>query len=180
MTAVSDGFNGNYSNIGPYYKYRDSLYAAGGVLLYNDRVVVPVSLRQPVLDVLHSAHQGVSGMTQRAKSIMFWPDMSQDIITTRAKCNDRNQNAPSPAPLPGSPATTSLSSMFEQVYGDFFEFAGHDYLVTGDRLSGWPEIFSTPSGTTYAGARGLIACLRKFLPLLESLKRFQAMAVQNL
>ena len=34
--------------------------------------------------------------------------------------------------------------------------------MTGDRLSGWPEIFSTPCGSSQAGARGLIACLRKF------------------
>ena len=33
--------------------------------------------------------------------------------------------------------------------------------MVGDRLSGWPEVYSTPSGTTYAGARGLVACLRK-------------------
>ena len=30
----------------------------------------------------------------------------------------------------------------------------------GDRLSGWSEIFSTPSGTSQAGSRGLIKCLR--------------------
>ena len=38
--------------------------------------------------------------------------------------------------------------------------SGHHYLVIGDRLSGWPEIFYTPSGSTSSGARGLIKCLR--------------------
>ena len=30
----------------------------------------------------------------------------------------------------------------------------------GDRLSGWSEIFSTPSGTSQAGSRGLNKCFR--------------------
>ena len=34
--------------------------------------------------------------------------------------------------------------------------------MIGDRLSGWPEVYSTPKGSSHAGARGLIACLRKF------------------
>ena len=49
---------------------------------------------------------------------------------------------------------------FEQIFADFFEFGGHHYLVAGDRLSGWSEIFSTPTGSAWSGARGLIACLR--------------------
>ena len=44
----------------------------------------------------------------------------------------------------------------------FFQFAGHHYLVVGDRLSGWSEIYSAPSGTAYAGAKGLVQCLRLF------------------
>ena len=33
--------------------------------------------------------------------------------------------------------------------------------MVGDRLSGWPKLFSTPTGSSHAGARGLIACMRK-------------------
>ena len=44
----------------------------------------------------------------------------------------------------------------------FFQFAGHHYLVIGDRLSGWSEIYSAPSGTEYSGAKGLVQCLRLF------------------
>ena len=47
----------------------------------------------------------------------------------------------------------------------FFCFAGHNYLIVGDRLSGWAEIFSTPAGTSSAGARGLIRCLRRMFSI---------------
>ncbi|KAK3711280.1 hypothetical protein QZH41_004332 [Actinostola sp. cb2023] len=44
----------------------DAVYAQDGVLLYQDRVVVPQSLRRRVLQHLHAAHQGISNMEQPA------------------------------------------------------------------------------------------------------------------
>ena len=43
----------------------------------------------------------------------------------------------------------------------FFNFAGNHYLVIGDRLSGWTEVFSTPTGSASSGSKDLIKCLRK-------------------
>ena len=160
-TAIREEFTGEYPLINAYTRYRESLYMLDGVILYNDRVVVPTSLRKAVLEVLHSAHQGVSSMQLRAQSIIFWPGLTRDIERVRENCRECNRNAPSQAPLPSEPAVPP-STPFEQIFADFFEFGGHHYLVTGDRLSGWPEIFSTPCGSSQAGARGLIACLRKF------------------
>ena len=121
--------------------------------------MVPLTLRKAILDNLHSAHQGVSAMQSRAQAIVFWPGMSLDIQETRSRCRECNRNAPSQAPLPSEPAVPPLTP-FEQIFADFFEFGGHHYLVAGDRLSGWCEIFSTPSGSASSGARGLIKCLR--------------------
>jgi hypothetical protein len=161
LTAISEEFAHDYPSISAYMRYRDSLYINDGVVLYKDRVVVPTSLRHPVLEGLHSAHQGVSSMELRAQSIVFWPGITDDIHTTRSKCRECNRNAPSQAPTPSEPAIPP-STPFEQVFADFFEFGGHHYLVVGDRLSGWSEIFSTPSGSARSGARGLISCLRSF------------------
>ena len=157
--AIMEGFVREYEDISEFMRYRDSLYITEGVILYQDRVVVPSSLRATILEGLHSAHQGVSSMQARAQSIVFWPGMSLDIQSIRMKCRECNRNAPSQAAIPSEPAIPPLTP-FEQVFADFFEFAGHHYLVAGDRLSGWCEIFSTPSGTAYAGARGLVGCLR--------------------
>ena len=41
------------------------------VIVYNDRVVAPSSLRTTVLDVLHSAHQGASTMALRVRATGF-------------------------------------------------------------------------------------------------------------
>ncbi len=69
-------------------------------------------------------------------------------------------NAPSQAELPSEPAEPP-STPFEQLFADYFHFGGHYYLVVGCRLSGWSEIFATPSGTIHSGAHGLVTCLRR-------------------
>ena len=139
----------------------ESVYAQDGVLLYQDRVVVPPSLRARVLQHLHAAHQGISAMGRHARAIVYWPGMSEDIQATRHACSDCNRNTPSQAatpPLPSPPPSTP----FEAVFADFFDFGGRHYLVAGDRLSGWVEVFSSAAGTNMGGSGGLVRHLRVF------------------
>ena len=54
--------------------------------------------------------------------------------------------------------------VFEDVSADFFSYAGRDYLVYVDRLSGWPVTFHFAKGTTTS--RHIInACRRAFVAL---------------
>ena len=54
----------------PFFRIRDSLFVGEGVLMYNDRVIIPETLRTGIPDILHSAHQGVSCMESRANSLL--------------------------------------------------------------------------------------------------------------
>jgi hypothetical protein len=52
LETVCAGFQENASHLPyatPFWRYRDSLYVSDGVILYEDRMVVPPSLRKPVL-----------------------------------------------------------------------------------------------------------------------------------
>ena len=160
-TAISNGFQGHFTGISQYLRYRDSLFIQNHVVIYQDRVVVPHSLRSVVLDNLHSAHQGVSAMQMRAQSIVFWPGMTKDIADRRNQCHECNRNAPSQAATPSVPADPP-SSPFEQIFADYFDFGGYHYLVAGDRLSGFTEVFCTRTGSSNSGARGLVKCLRQW------------------
>ncbi|XP_068695963.1 uncharacterized protein [Montipora foliosa] len=151
----------NNRSLAPLWPICESVYAQEGVLLYQDRVVVPSSLRSHVLQNLHAAHQGTSMMEQRARAIVYWPGMSSDIRNIRDGCADCNRNAPTQAATPPLP-TTPPSTPFEAMFADFFTYGGRHYLVIGDRLSGWVEVFGSPAGTTLAGAAGLIRHLRSF------------------
>ena len=147
------------ADISSFLPLRPDLQVLEGVLLYRNRVVVPPSLRACVLEHLHSGHQGVSAMSSRARALVFWPGISRDIQSTRDTCHPCNRNAPSQAATPAS-ESPSPSTPFEMIFADYFEFRGHHYLVAGDRLSGWVEVFRAPHHTALAGAKGLIGALR--------------------
>ncbi len=147
------------SSLKPYWRYRHSFSELDGVILYNDRVVIPPSLREKVIEILHSAHQGVTSMEARARATVFWPGLTLDMDHVRASCPTCIKNAPSQPRL--LPASSDIpSTPFEKIVGDFFEFEGHHYLVVADRLSGWSEVFKSKPGTPQSGADGLISCLR--------------------
>ena len=44
----------------PYHQYRSDLSTLDGVVIFKDRIVIPPSLRNIVLDNLHAAHQGTN------------------------------------------------------------------------------------------------------------------------
>jgi len=54
---------------------------------------------------------------------------------------------------------------FEQTYADYFDCAGQHYLVVGDKLSWWNEVFQfqAPKGSPQAGSNCLISCLHNYL-----------------
>ena len=59
MSIIESGFPNFRHELPPtlreYYQFRDHLYTVDGVILYKDRIVIPPSLRQHALSVLHSA-----------------------------------------------------------------------------------------------------------------------------
>ena len=161
IEQVTQCFDCNDPTIAHFWPICESAYIQDGVLLYKDRVIVPTSLRGQILQHLHAAHQGISTMEQRARAKVYWPGMSKDIRETRERCVDCNENAPSqPATPPILPAPPSTP--FEAVFADFFQHGGHHYLVVGNRLSGWVEVFGSAAGTNLAGAAGMIRHLRSF------------------
>ena len=164
LSAITDGFPDKYrannDAIAAFWIYRESLCISDGVIIYQHRVVIPQSLRNTVLSILHSAHQGISGMESRARAIVFWPGMTEDIKLAREQCRAcNNKAAPSQATMPTTIAPVPATP-FESIFANFFDYAGHHYLVAGDRLSGWVEIFKSPTGTAKSGATGLISALR--------------------
>ena len=138
-----------------YFRLWNSLSIVDDVVCYGSRLVIPQQLRGQCLSALHSAHQGVSSMTARAVSTLYWPGITADIQRTRDQCPVCSGIAPSQPPLP--PTTPEIPSHpFSDVCADYFHHAGSQYLVVVDRLSGWPIV--TPAAK---GASGLANVLRE-------------------
>ena len=143
-----------------YYKHRDQLCVIDGVLMMKNRIIIPQTLRQEVLESLHAARQGVSAMIERAKVTVYWPGISRDIQSARDNCSHCNRIAPSQARLP--PVEPWIpTAPFEAVACDYFYCKGYYYFVAADRLSGWTEQSQIAQGTNESGGVGLCKALRK-------------------
>ena len=168
----------------PYWTVRHNLYVLDGVVLMNDsvvvpsnlrstvsaseyagcnvRIVVPEKLRAEIVTTLHSAHQGVSGMNERARVGVYWPGITNDIQMARLTCTSCNNIAPSQARTP--PIEHNIpTTPFEAIACDYFQYIGHYYFVAADRLSGWLELQQIMVGTNEAGAQGLCKALRRLM-----------------
>ena len=145
-----------------FFQHRDHLSQVDGVPLYKERVIVPVSLRVAVLETLHSAHQGVTGMTLRAQSGVWWPGITPQIKEIRDKCKICTEYAPSQPSAPPQPLPQP-DYPFQQIVTDYFQSSGHHYLVIADRFSGWPTV-QFCGGSTGSTTK-LLACLREYFSL---------------
>ena len=130
-----------------YHQFRHHLYTVDGI--------IPPYLRQHILTILHSVHQGVTSMTAHAEMTIFWLGITPAITATWTNCHICNRMAPSqpnaspfPPDLPAYP--------FQCISVDFFHYKGKNCLVVVDRYSDWPIIEQAPEGS-----KGLIDCLQR-------------------
>ena len=87
-------------NLLQFWNYRDELTDIDGILLKGTKVMIPRQCRPTMLDKLHESHLGIDKCLQRARDIMFWPCMTDDIKTKVQKCTvcleHRNSNVKEP------------------------------------------------------------------------------------
>ena len=107
-----------------FWRYRDKLSIVDGVLLCEAAVVVPAKLKQAVLDILRSAHQGIQAMRDRAKNTIFWPNINEDIAKYKKLCRTCQTIAPS-QPYRRNFQPDIPSMPFESIAIDYFDYAGH-------------------------------------------------------
>ena len=143
------------TDLRPYHRFAASLCVVDGVILMGQRIVVPPSLRQPVLNALHAAHQGVSAMRARAIDSVYWPDITNDIARIRDQCTHCHRMAKSNPMQP--PSDLILPDYpFQMISSDYFTYNSKEYVVIVDRYSNWPMVYRSESG-----AEGLIKRLRE-------------------
>ena len=74
----------------------------------GERVVIPNSMRSEMLQKIHESHLGMEKCRARARSVMYWPAISNDINEMIAKCstcvkyrreNEREPLTPHEVPL---------------------------------------------------------------------------------
>jgi hypothetical protein len=123
-----------------YYPYRHRLIAKDDVILCDERPLIPVSLRQEVLEHLHAAHHGSTKMLDRARTAVFWPGITAEVAAHQASCRGCMLRAPSnPGPPPDDPVQPEFP--FSHVVADFFTLPDGTYIAMADRYSNWLSVF---------------------------------------
>ena len=67
------------ASIQDYWSVRDELSEVEGVILKNDRILVPSSLRKEMLQRIHQGHMGIEKSKRRASDVLYWPGMNSQI-----------------------------------------------------------------------------------------------------
>lgn len=132
----------NLNNIDKKYKYffnnNASISLIENCILFNNRVVIPDSLKLSVLELLHSSHINVVQMKRMARKFVYWQNLDKDIDlfveTCEACCKTSNNKKKvfSSWPIASEP--------FERVHLDFFYFQGKRFLIFVDSYSKWIEV----------------------------------------
>jgi len=64
----------------PYWETRCSLTLCDDLLLFDNHIIVPLALQKETIDKIHEGHQGIDQCRMRAKSAVWWPGMSKQLV----------------------------------------------------------------------------------------------------
>lgn len=131
-----------------FWEVREELHVIDNIVLRNERIVVPATLRKEVLTRLHMAHQGMVRTKQLAKDLVFWPGMNNEIEELISKCAtcqkhrnyQKKESLREPVQMPERPWST--------LGADLFELNGSKFMVVVDYYSEWIEMEEMKAGTT--------------------------------
>ena len=106
----------------------------------NQRIIVPVGLRQSIVDDLHNrTHRGPEQMKLTLRSLYFWPTqktMVEYVCKDCVSCMENKDSQPMEPFLEPDVNITSLDPM-EDVVADLFYTNGKAHLCVADRFSGY-------------------------------------------
>lgn len=64
----------------PSFNIRDELDITVNLILKGDRIIVPRTIPNEMLKLLHLEHPGISKVKSRARSTLYWPGMNGQLI----------------------------------------------------------------------------------------------------
>ena len=93
-TTVDSSFN-------PFSSRRHELSVCNGCVLWGNRVIIPKTGHQTILNELHDSHQGTSRMKERTRMLVWWPRLDKQIEAMASNCVKylAARNLPPLAPL---------------------------------------------------------------------------------
>ena len=132
-----------------YWNIRGELSEADGIIFKGSKIVVPISMRRYILNLIHEGHLGIEKCKKRAREVIYWPRINADIAEMVQSCTSclmykPKQQAESlnPHAVPNRP--------WEKVAADLFTLNNREYLVVVDYYSQFIEVCTMTSTTSKA------------------------------
>ena len=111
-----------------------------GLIVYGCRLLIPTAMHREVLTSLHESHQGSVCTKERARLVVYWPGLDNDIDNVLSSCKQCQDHLPS-NPRELIPFKPRPSRPFQELSVDFFcSHAGHNFLVMVNCFTDWPDI----------------------------------------
>lgn len=142
-------------SIHDYWMYRSDLTVVNGIIYKGNRIVIPARLRKTMLCKIHEGHLGEEKCKRRAREVMYWPRMNQDIAQTTATCELCLMYRPKQQVEPLSPHAVP-ERPYQKVGADLFDCIGKMHIVVTDYYSNYPEVQTLPTTTSKA----VISCMK--------------------
>ena len=128
--------------VSKYKRFKDELSVYNGLILRGERLIVPISLQDTVLNIAHKAHQGIVKIKQFIRSHVWFPDIDkrvEDMIKSCIPCQVSHSSPENREPiqstqLPDKP-WSHIAIDFSGPYP-----TGEYALVVVDEYSRYPEI----------------------------------------
>ena len=132
----------------PYFRRRAEISVVSGLLVWGHRVICPTTLRNQMIELIHTGHPGIERSKRGARSSVWWPGIDSELEDRVRGCEpcQLSRGLP-PAELHSWEEPTKP---WERVHADFFEFKSEMYLVVVDAFSNWVEVFPMKSTTSTA------------------------------
>lgn len=133
-----------------YVQLSQSLTYKNGIVLREDRIIMPAKLRDRALKLLHSTHMGMTKTKEYARKKMWWPGIDKEIEEMIKACNiclaTTHEGGERLEPLRIKPTPFKP---FSTVHIDLFGplESGETLIGIVDELSRWPEVYVLPDRT---------------------------------
>ena len=146
MRFVKEGWPHAFSEeLKDFKKLENSLSTENGCVFYGLRVIIPSTLRNHILKLLHLGHFGMQRMKQLARSTVYWPRIDFDIEDLCRKCTSCGQFQNKPDKLSIHPWMMPEKPWSRLHLDHAINFLGRNWLVLVDAYSKYPCIHPTTS-----------------------------------
>ena len=140
-----------------FFDLRGHLSVRDALLTYDDRIVIPASMREEMVERIHTGHQGITKCRERANLSVWWPGISKEIKSKVQLCHFCQENQASQGKEPLI-ATVLPDRPWQKVSTDLFELTSRKYLVVMDYSSRFIEILTLVGTTSQTTSQTVSVC----------------------